>query len=266
MTSAKSTSSTAIILAAGYGSRLLPYTSDRPKCLVEAFGTPILAVQLRQLRELRVDHVVIVVGYQHAVLADYVRRYWSHMRIELVVNTEFASSGTGLSAHLGFGRHERGDVLLMEGDVVFDRTASRALGAASELPFGLVTEYRPPLSGSFVSMNAGNRMLRCLHASVRDPAEPLTGLFKTVNLWRFPYDVAIGTVRPGLARWIERSDMRFPLEYFIDDLLQSGLTINGVALDLRHWYEIDDAQDLERAKQLFPRTSDVWSGGSHGIS
>lgn len=42
----------AIILAAGRGRRLMPYTADRPKCLVEVGGKPILYYQLRAI-ELR---------------------------------------------------------------------------------------------------------------------------------------------------------------------------------------------------------------------
>ena len=40
----------AIILAAGRGSRLLSLTEDRPKCLVEAGGKPLLAWQIEALR------------------------------------------------------------------------------------------------------------------------------------------------------------------------------------------------------------------------
>lgn len=40
----------AIILAAGQGTRLRPYTNDRPKCMVELLGKPLLHRQLEVLR------------------------------------------------------------------------------------------------------------------------------------------------------------------------------------------------------------------------
>ena len=39
-----------IILAAGTGSRLRPYTENRPKCMVELHGKPLLEHQLDILR------------------------------------------------------------------------------------------------------------------------------------------------------------------------------------------------------------------------
>lgn len=53
----------AIIIAAGMGRRLAPYTDDRPKCLVEVNGRSILERQLDAYRALAVDEVVIIRGY-----------------------------------------------------------------------------------------------------------------------------------------------------------------------------------------------------------
>ena len=41
----------AIILAAGKGSRLLPLTADRPKCLIDLSGRTLLELQLDSLLE-----------------------------------------------------------------------------------------------------------------------------------------------------------------------------------------------------------------------
>ena len=40
----------AIILAAGQGTRLRPYTNDRPKCMVPLQGRPLIEHQLGVLR------------------------------------------------------------------------------------------------------------------------------------------------------------------------------------------------------------------------
>jgi choline kinase len=54
----------AIIIAAGMGRRLAPYTDDRPKCLVEVNGRSILQRQLDVYRAVGVDEVAIVRGYR----------------------------------------------------------------------------------------------------------------------------------------------------------------------------------------------------------
>ena len=53
----------AIILAAGEGSRLRPYTNDRPKCMVELSGKTLLEWQISTLRNCGVDDIVVVTGF-----------------------------------------------------------------------------------------------------------------------------------------------------------------------------------------------------------
>lgn len=55
---------TAIILAAGVGSRLRPLTADRPKCLLDVGGRTLLERQLDALRQAGVTNIAIVTGYR----------------------------------------------------------------------------------------------------------------------------------------------------------------------------------------------------------
>ncbi|MBC7952337.1 MAG: phosphocholine cytidylyltransferase family protein [Rhodospirillaceae bacterium] len=57
-------STNAIILAAGSGSRLRPYTDDRPKSMVELGGMTLLERQLATLRAAGIQDVTLVVGYR----------------------------------------------------------------------------------------------------------------------------------------------------------------------------------------------------------
>jgi NDP-sugar pyrophosphorylase family protein len=60
----------AVVLAGGQGSRLRPYTDDRPKPMVEipGTGTPIIGHQLAWLAEEGVTDVVISCGHLAEVL------------------------------------------------------------------------------------------------------------------------------------------------------------------------------------------------------
>ena len=53
----------AIILAAGQGTRLRPLTDDKPKCLVELSGKPLLEHQLEVLRAAGINDIHVVAGY-----------------------------------------------------------------------------------------------------------------------------------------------------------------------------------------------------------
>ncbi len=62
----------AIILSAGQGSRLLPLTATRPKCLIEVGGKAILDHQLDALFAAGIAEVVIVTGYLGEQIAAHV--------------------------------------------------------------------------------------------------------------------------------------------------------------------------------------------------
>ena len=59
----------AIIVAAGMGRRLSPYTDDRPKTLVEINGRSILERQVDAYRAAGVDEINIVRGYMKEKIA-----------------------------------------------------------------------------------------------------------------------------------------------------------------------------------------------------
>ena len=64
----------AIIIAAGQGTRLRPYTADRPKCMVSVAGKPILHHQIDALRANGVDDIVVIGGYkQQGIVAPNIR-------------------------------------------------------------------------------------------------------------------------------------------------------------------------------------------------
>jgi choline kinase len=60
----------AIILAAGRGSRMKNLTDERPKCLVELRGKPLLDWQLEALRAAGITEIAIVTGYKRELLAN----------------------------------------------------------------------------------------------------------------------------------------------------------------------------------------------------
>lgn len=95
----------AVILAGGQGSRLRPYTDDRPKPMVEIPGTgmPIIGHQLAWLAEEGVTDVVVSCGHLAEVLQDWLKSAELPVRVTTVVETEPLGRGGGLkyaAAHL----------------------------------------------------------------------------------------------------------------------------------------------------------------------
>lgn len=100
----------AIILAAGEGTRLRPYTLDRPKCLVEIDGSSLLERQLAVLRSRGINEIVLIGGYRAEMLRDAVTR--------LHHNSRYAE--TNMVWTLFCAEEElAGEVIISYGDIVY---------------------------------------------------------------------------------------------------------------------------------------------------
>ena len=92
----------AMILAAGWGTRLRPLTDDRPKALVEINGQTLLAITLGRLKRFGIREVVINAHHFADKLAEYVSSHDFGMRIEISREEELLDTGGGLKKVAGF--------------------------------------------------------------------------------------------------------------------------------------------------------------------
>lgn len=80
----------ALIIAAGFGSRFVPLTFETPKGLLEVFGERMIERQIRQLHEVGVTDITIVVGYLKEKF-DYLIDKWG---VKLLYNPEYSCKNT----------------------------------------------------------------------------------------------------------------------------------------------------------------------------
>ena len=103
----------ALLLAAGFGTRLRPLTLTKPKCLVEVNGKPILEHWLNKLEEINTERILINTHY----LADKVNNFLNYDYLQntkiqkfhenqllgtagtLIANYKFFIDSTGLMIH-----------------------------------------------------------------------------------------------------------------------------------------------------------------------
>ena len=105
----------AIILAAGMGTRLRPLTDDRPKCMVEVNGTPMVERQIQYLHESGITDITLVSGYQAACL-DFLKEKYG---VKIVFNDKYAVYNNIYSMYLV--RDRLNDTFVLEGDVFMNK-------------------------------------------------------------------------------------------------------------------------------------------------
>ena len=73
----------AILLSAGFGTRLRPLTDKTPKCLIKVKGLPILEHWLMKLELIKVTKVIVNTHYKREKVSEYlIKRPKSKMIIE----------------------------------------------------------------------------------------------------------------------------------------------------------------------------------------
>ena len=83
---------TALLLAAGTGSRLRPLTLDAPKCLTEVGGTPILGRLVDNLRSQGISRLVVVTGYLDHCIREFLQEYSPDMHVEYIFNPAYQTT------------------------------------------------------------------------------------------------------------------------------------------------------------------------------
>jgi D-glycero-alpha-D-manno-heptose 1-phosphate guanylyltransferase len=110
--------STAVVLAGGLGTRLLPAVADRPKCLAPVGTTTFLALQLELLAERGVHRFVLALGHRAAQVLRAIEPLCKRHVIAPVVEPE--PLGTGGAVLNAMDASELDECLVVNGDTWLD--------------------------------------------------------------------------------------------------------------------------------------------------
>ena len=230
---------TAVILAAGRGTRLAGEVSDRPKGLLRIGERPIIEESLASLGDAGIQDVILVTGHLAPLYEQFVRRFPA---VRTVHNERFADSGSLYSLYQARSLL-RGPFLLLESDLVYE---PRALSVLLEGPDeDAILVSGPTAAGDevFVATEAG----RLAGMSKRREALAGTIAGELVGITRV--STALFEIMCRYAgREFATTLMR---DYETDALVAAGqerAIACPVVPDLV-WGEIDDASHLARVRE-----------------
>jgi len=237
---------TALLLAAGTGSRLQPLTENSPKCLTEVNGTPVLERLVRGLRAWEFERLVVVVGHLDGCVRDFLDRSGKGLDIQYVRSTKYRTTNNIYS--LWTARHTiQEPFLLLECDLVFDEIL---LGEMLESDRIAVSGILPWMNGTTVSLDRSSRVTR-FNMGRDQPTGELP--HKTVNMYSFSRS-SWQRVTRRLEHYISAGRVNVYYEAVLAEMVADGdLSFEAVVFDKQRWYEIDTTEDLREAERLFPR-------------
>jgi len=243
---------TALLLAAGTGSRLQPLTDDLPKCLTEINETPILERLVRSLRAWEFERLVVVVGHLDGCVRDFLDSSKSGLDVQYVRSPKYRTTNNIQS--LWAARHAiQEPFLLLECDLVFDEVL---LGEMLEPDRIAVSRILPWMNGTTVSLDHSRRVIRFHMGRDQPPDQPPDELtHKTVNMYSFSR-ASWHRVTRRLERHISAGRVNGYYEAVFAEMITEGdLSFEAVFFDDQRWYEIDTLEDLREAERLFPRSA-----------
>ncbi len=254
----------AIIIAAGMGRRLSPYTDDRPKCLVDVAGRPMIRRAIEALRGAGCDRITVIRGYRGDTLMQALA---DEPGVHFVENPDFARNNILLSLMYAESVMDEG-FLCSYADIVFRPEVAAALAAhPAELsllvdPFWAEayegrTDHPVPEAELCAVSGPDDRVLRVGKQAV--PAEQAIGEF--TGLWKASRPAAAALRELYHRRRRERGldapygrAPRLQVAYLTDlfnDLIEQGFPLHALRIPSpRSYREIDTVQDLQRAAEV----------------
>ncbi len=110
----------AIILAAGMASRLRPLTNNTPKCLLKIGERSLLQRSIDALIGNGIKEIVIVTGYLHNLIEDFVRKQYPSVNVSFIHNDIYDSTNNIYSLWLARPKADGEEILLFDSDLLYD--------------------------------------------------------------------------------------------------------------------------------------------------
>lgn len=241
----------AVILAAGVGDRLRPFTNRFPKAMTEVAGVPIMDNTLANLSHCGTKDVVIVVGHHKEVIIERYGTSHLGMSMTYVISEEYETTNNIYSLWLARD-HLTEDVLLLEADVFFEQAVLERLLSQGDGNFAVVSGHQSWMSGTVVSVDALGRIQATIDSQRQEKGFDYSKVFKTANLYLFRKEFLNRYFLPQLQAYIVSRDYDEYYESILITLGQRGKnSLIAVDCDDLKWYEIDDESDRLAAEYLF---------------
>lgn len=236
---------TAVIMAAGLGSRIAEFSQHSPKGFISVGGQPIVERSIDILLAHGIRRIIIGTGYRAADYDAVARRY-PGVRIDCVPNADYAQSGS-LETLLCCSEHLDCDFLSLESDLLYD---GRMIGHVLASPHAnVILASGETQSGDevYIETNQRGELVRLS----KNPADLTKIDAELVGICK----LAAGTPLV-LKQWLAESGQSRPAQLHYEEGLAAiadKIPLPVEKVDMA-WTEIDTLDHLERAIELiWPR-------------
>jgi len=241
---------TAIVLAAGLGTRLNQLTDGIPKCLVEINGRSILENALTNLEKNGIEETVIVVGYLKNEIINRVGSRFGQMKITYIENMAYDKTNNIYSLWRA-KNYLQEPIILIEGDIFFEEQILKELLSVKYDACMVVGHFKEGLDGLVVSLDNDNFVTGMFFKEDQKDNFNYSDKYKTVNMYKFSKEF-LERIMKYLDEFVAKGELHHFYEITIKKLLEEEeLRLFAYVVNELKWYEIDDETDFKKAQLVF---------------
>tara|TARA_B100000378_G_scaffold197868_1_gene161419 strand:+ start:111 stop:860 length:750 start_codon:yes stop_codon:yes gene_type:complete len=243
----------AIILSAGYGSRLGNLTKELPKSLVDINGKSIIKRQIETFRNNGIKEIIVIIGPN--------KDKFQLKNIEYVVDKKFHDHEQ-LGSLMAANKHFQNDVVISFGDVIVDNNIMKQviestydIGVAIDLNWEKKYENRTqhPKSEADLALIKSNKLIKIkknLNPTENHQLGEFLGIIKLSNIGSKKFlniFESLNSFHEGEFHDAPSLQKAY-LTDMIDELIQVNEVVNPIFVD-GVWFEIDTIEDLENIRE-----------------
>lgn len=241
----------AIILSAGQGSRLLPLTENRPKCLIPFSGKTLIEWQIEALVANGIDDIAVVTGFRTEMVEEHLAQI-SGATIRPRFNPFFQVADNLGSCWIAREEMDR-DFIILNGDTLVSPEIVGRLIAGARAPINVTIDVKPSYDEDDMKVfRDGDRLVAIGKRLTPEEsnAESIGMLaFRGAGPDIFREQVeAMMRTPDGVKRWYLRA---------IDEIAPRGM-VGVVSIEGLEWAEVDFPADLDIATAVTAR----WANGA----
>jgi len=169
----------AVILAAGEGKRLRPFTETMPKVMLPVANKPVLEYVFDAVKKSGIDEIIVVVGYKKEVIMEYFKDYKD---VKITYVNQVKQLGTA-HALLQAKKSIKDSFIVLAGDNIIDESSiSKLMKTPSDYAI-LIKEHPYPSKYGVVFVENNN-----IRRIVEKPKEDV-GKYISTGIYKLPRSV-----------------------------------------------------------------------------
>lgn len=236
----------AIILSAGRGSRLLPLTETKPKCLLPVRDTTVLGLQLDTLESVGIEQAIIITGFMSQLVEDEIKERNGNMKVQTLFNPFFQVADNLASCWMA-REHMTSDFMLINGDTLFEKSLAEAVlsSPANDIQITIDKKGTYDSDDMKVTLDGTNLLAIAKSLSLEETHGESIGYLRFMqNGPQIFADKLHEMMRTGdgVSAWFLSA---------IDALAKSNTDVQTHSIEGHKWSELDTPEDYDIVKSLF---------------